>query len=303
LGQILSTLLSHALKNTTIDHVFVEATFNSDMDQDDIGELQVVISDSEKSSRDSDTAQSVAEADERNTGIGLSISKGLAACMGGSVNLMENKERGNRIFLSVKLQVVSHEEKRFGSEQKLRGKRALLIDLPESTALALGEELSVWGIQVQISSGHDTSLQRLEELTAQAPVDVVVIYTKLNSMSGMVISRDIATHESYKDIKQVLVMSVLPRDTAEMKAHLRQYSQVSCIEKPVIRKRLYDVLLSRLVNGVEEEVEVSTAAKELSSVVNQPRILLVDDHRVDQMVISAMLKKMGCYVQVARNGA
>jgi len=303
LGQILSTLLSHALKNTTIDHVFVEATFNSDMDQDDIGELQVVISDSEKSSRDSDTAQSVAEADERNTGIGLSISKGLAACMGGSVNLMENKERGNRIFLSVKLQVVSHEEKRFGSEQKLRGKRALLIDLPESTALALGEELSVWGIQVQISSGHDTSLQRLEELTAQAPVDVVVIYTKLNSMSGMVISRDIATHESYKDIKQVLVMSVLQSDTAEMKAHLRQYPQVSCIEKPVIRKRLYDVLLSRLVNGVEEEVEVSTAAKELSSVVNQPRILLVDDHRVDQMVISAMLKKMGCYVQLALNGS
>ena len=36
--------------------------------------------------------------------------------------------------------------------------------------------------------------------------------------------------------------------------------------------------------------------------VIMPRVLLVEDHRVDQMVISAMLKKLGCYVQIAQNG-
>jgi CheY-like chemotaxis protein len=303
LGQILSTLLSHALKNTTIDHVFVEASFNADMDQDDIGELQVVISDSEKASRDSDGAQTMTVADERNTGIGLSICKGLAACMGGSVTFMENKDRGNRIFVNIKLQVLSHEEKRFGSDQKLRGKRLLMIDLPESAALALSEELNTWGMQVSTVNGHDTAMQKLEELQAQSPVDAVLIYTKLNSMNGVLISRDIATSEKYGDIKQILAMSVLQSDTAEMKAYLRQYPQVSLIEKPIIRKRLYEVLLNRLVNLVEDDVEYSPAARELISAVSQPRILLVDDHRVDQMVISAMLKKMGCYVQLAVNGS
>lgn len=303
LGQILSTLLSHALKNTTIDHVFVEASFNADMDQDDIGELQVVISDSEKASRDSEGAQTMTVADERNTGIGLSICKGLAACMGGSVTFMENKDRGNRIFVNIKLQVLSHEEKRFGSDQKLRGKRLLMIDLPESAALALSEELNTWGMQVSTVNGHDTAMQKLEELQAQSPVDAVLIYTKLNSMNGVLISRDIATSEKYGDIKQILAMSVLQSDTAEMKAYLRQYPQVSLIEKPIIRKRLYEVLLNRLVNLVEDDVEYSPAARELISAVSQPRILLVDDHRVDQMVISAMLKKMGCYVQLAVNGS
>lgn len=223
--------------------------------------------------------------------------------MGGSVTFMENKDRGNRIFVNIKLQVLSHEEKRFGSDQKLRGKRLLMIDLPESAALALSEELNTWGMQVSTVNGHDTAMQKLEELQAQSPVDAVLIYTKLNSMNGVLISRDIATSEKYGDIKQILAMSVLQSDTAEMKAYLRQYPQVSLIEKPIIRKRLYEVLLNRLVNLVEDDVEYSPAARELISAVSQPRILLVDDHRVDQMVISAMLKKMGCYVQLAVNGS
>src|SRR5690606_42068340 len=33
------------------------------------------------------------------------------------------------------------------------------------------------------------------------------------------------------------------------------------------------------------------------------KVLLVNDHRVDQMVISAMLKKSGCYVQLATTGS
>ena len=40
----------------------------------------------------------------------------------------------------------------------------------------------------------------------------------------------------------------------------------------------------------------------MTSPQSNHRVLLVEDHRVDQMVISAMLKKLGCYVQVAHNG-
>ncbi len=301
LGQILTTLLHHALKNTVIDHIYVEAGFSTDMDQDDIGELQLVISNSEKASRGGDE-DGLRESDERLTGIGLSICKGLAACMGGSVHLMENNERGNRIFISVKLQVISHEEKRFGSEQKLRGKRALLVDLPESSVLALSDELSVWGMDIAFANGREQTLQKLRELSQSTPVDVVLIYAKLNSMNGLALSRDIAGHEAFSAVRQVIAMSVLQSDTAEMRAHLQQYPQVSCIEKPIVRKRLYDVLVSRLVNQDDEEEDHSPVMNELQVTLMQPRILLVEDQRVDQMVISAMLKKMGYYVQLANDG-
>lgn len=303
LGQILSTLLNHALKNTTIDHVFVEARFNSDLDEGEGGELQVVISDSEKATQRGTAEQdALKNADEKHTGIGLSICKGLAACMGGSVHLMESKERGNRIFINIKLEVVSHHDKRFGSEQKLRGKRALLVDLPENTALVLNDELNVWGMSTTLAAGYDQALLKLNELSTKTPVDLVLIYTKLNSMSALVLSKEIASNPRYADITQIIVMSVLQSDTAEMKAHLQTYPKVTCIEKPIMRKRLYDVAVSHLLNLPEDEEDHSPDARELHAAVTQQRILLVDDHRVDQMVISAMLKKMGYYVQVAMDG-
>ena len=140
LNQILATLLNHTLKASRIEHVYIEARFHQE--QDDLGELQVIISDSEKNV----AGENDPEAHESNQkGIGLSICKGLAECMGGSIHLRENKNRGNRIFINVTLQVVSHEERRFGSEQKLRGKRALLVDLPDSNANALADEINAWG--------------------------------------------------------------------------------------------------------------------------------------------------------------
>lgn len=306
LGQILSTLLNHALKNTVIDHVFIEARFNPDLDLDDenLGELQVVISDSEKGTqRNAPDAATLKENEAKHTGIVLSICKGLAACMGGSVHLMENKERGNRIFINVKLEVVSHLERRFGADQKLRGKRVLLADLPENSELVLPEEMAVWGMNVTIANGYDQVLQKLHDLSEKAPVDLVVIYTKLNNMNALVLSKEIASNPAYANMQQIIVMSILQSDTPEMKAHLEAFPQVTSIEKPIIRKRLYDVALSRLLNLAEDDEDQSPAARELSSVVTQYKVLLVEDHRVDQMVISAMLRKMGYYVQLAATGS
>lgn len=304
LGQILSTLLNHALKNTTIDHVFIEARFNTDLDDSESGELQVVISDSDKTTqRAGADADSLRDADEKYTGIGLSICKGLAACMGGSVHLMESQERGNRVFINVKLDVISHEGKRFGSEQKMRGKRALLVDFPEHTEILLSDELNVWGMQTATANGYEQSLLKLQAMTVKAPIDLILIYAKLGSMNALVLSKEILGNSAYADIKQILAMSILQSDTVEMKDHLRAYPQVSCIEKPIIRKRLYDVALNSLLNVAEEDEDQTSEVRELGIALTQQRILLVDDDRVDQMVISAMLKKMGFYVQVAVNGS
>lgn len=304
LGQILSTLLNHALKVAAIDHVFVEATFNQDTDKDDIGELQVIISDSEKSTRRSEAEKNPAnEIEGQHNGIGISIVKGLAACMGGSVHLMENKQRGNRIFINVKLEVVSHEEKRFGSEQKLRGKHALLVDLPESTAVALVDEINTWGMATTTVNGYDQALQKLRQLHEKKPVDLVLIYNKLNSMNALILSKEIASDPAFAEVKQIIAMSILQSDSDEVRAHLRSYPQVLCIEKPIMRRRLYEAVLHRVLELPEDVDESGQRTKDALPSPGPKRILLVDDHRVDQMVISAMLKKLGYYVQVASDGA
>ena len=298
LNQILATLLNHTLKASRIEHVYIEARFHQE--QDDLGELQVIISDSEKNV----AAENDSDAHESNQkGIGLSICKGLAECMGGSIHLRENKNRGNRIFINVTLQVVSHEDRRFGSEQKLRGKRALLVDLPDSNANALADEINAWGMSTVISAGQEQTLAKLREQAASnAAFDLVLIFTKLNSMNGLALSREIAAHPEIADVKQIIAMSILQSDSPEMKLHLRSHPQICVIEKPIMRRRLHDVAVQKLLN-VNNDDERKTYEKDTLGLVVMPRVLLVEDHRVDQMVISAMLKKLGCYVQIAHNGS
>jgi two-component system, sensor histidine kinase RetS len=297
LNQILATLLNHTLKASRIEHVFIEARFHQE--QDDFGELQVIISDSEKNV----AGENDPEAHESNhTGIGLAICKGLAECMGGSIHLRENKNRGNRIFINVALQVVSHEERRFGSEQKLRGKRALLVDLPDSNANALADEINAWGMSTAIVAGQEQTILRLiEQANAGTPFDLVLIFTKLNNMNGLALSREIVAHPEIAAVKQIIAMSILQSDSPEMKLHLRSYPQVAVIEKPIMRRRLHDVAVQKLLNlSNEDERKLLDRDANMPAVI--PRVLLVEDHRVDQMVISAMLKKLGCYVQIAYDG-
>lgn len=295
MNQVLSLLMTHALKASRIDHIYIEARF--EQEQDDFGQLHVVISDSEKSV-DSNEQES-RESSYR--GIGLAICKGLAECMGGSVHLREEKNRGNRIFITLNLQVVSHEDRRFGAEQKFHGKQALLVDLPESNAHALAAEIHAWGMSTQIANGREEALAKLK--SSAQPIDLVLIYTRLGNMNGMALSAEIANQPTLASLKQILVMSTLQSDTPEMKSHLRMYPQVCVIEKPIIRKRLYDVAVQRLLSPQSMYAdERSAAERDAHSPAIMHRVLLVEDHRVDQMVISAMLKKMGCYVQLAKNG-
>jgi CheY-like chemotaxis protein len=298
LNQILATLLNHALKARRIEHVFIEARFHQE--QDDFGELQVVISDSEKNV----AGEVDADAKESNhAGIGLAICKGLAECMGGSIHIRENKNRGNRIFINIDLQVVSHEERRFGSEQKLRGKRALLVDLPDSNALALADEINAWGMSTVITTGQEQAINRLiEQAVAGTPFDLVLIVTKLNNMNGLAFSREIVAHPEIAGVKQIIAMSILQSDSPEMRLHLRSYPQVSVIEKPIMRKRLHDLAVQKLLNVANDD-ERKHVDKEMPAQPLVPRVLLVEDHRVDQMVISAMLKKLGCYVQIVQDGS
>lgn len=302
LGQILSTLLSHALKVVAIDHVLVEASFNQATDKDDVGELQVIISDSEKTlARDNSEKNSLNETEGMHNGIGISICKGLAACMGGSVHLMENKQRGNRMFINVKLEVVSYAESHYEVDQKLRGKRMLLVDLPESSSIALIDEINAWGMTTIAVNGYDQAMKKLQEHHKKDPIDVVLIYNKLNTMNALTLSKEIAGHVAFSKLKQIIAMSVLQSDTTDVKAHLRAYPQVTCIEKPIMRRRLYETTLQRVLDLPENTNDIHRT-RDAGVSTNPKKILLVDDHRVDQMVISAMLKKLGCYVQVAVNG-
>ncbi|WP_111640579.1 response regulator [Marinimicrobium alkaliphilum] len=303
MGQVLGTLLSHSLKFASSGTVLVEANFNQD--QSDSGELQVVISDSRQGRHAADDGRDDSP-DETLTGIGLAICKGLAECMGGRVHIQERRDTGNRIVITLALEVVAHELKTFAEDARLRGKRVLLVDLPDTIAQDIADEIGNWGMQSALVEGFDQALEHLQASEkAQEAIDLVLIYNRLNSLNALVLSKELATHDSFGGLRQVIAMSVLQRDADEVHAHLRDYPQVTCIEKPIMRKRLHDVIVHRLLQDAvgappEPESEEAETPKPTSG---GRRVLLVEEQRVSQMVLSGMLKKLGCYVQVSASGS
>ncbi len=295
LNQILSTLFNYALKAANIEQIFIEAKFQQT--QDDLGNLQIIISNNISANSSVDE-----EAETHMQGMGLSICKGLTECMGGSLHIREGKNRTHRIFMNVEIQVISHEENRLGAEHKLANKGIVLIDLPEVNGNALADELNAWGMNVWMVSGQEAAVNKLTELQKLKAVDAVLIYTRLTNMNGLAISREIAAQKSLAELPQIMAMSSLQSDTAEMRLHLRNHPLITIIEKPIIRRRLYDIMLQKLLfNNSENDTGFFDGQDSLGNTV-MPKILLVQDHRVEQMVMSAMLKKLGCQVHIVSQG-
>jgi CheY-like chemotaxis protein/signal transduction histidine kinase len=297
LGQIFGTLMTYAVKHSGMAQIFVEAVFHPG--ENESGELQLVISDASRTAHDEDTDE---RSDQNLRGIGLSICKGLAECMGGSVNLVENRESGKRIVINVQLDVVAYQD--VGQqEQRLRGKRILLVDIPEVVALDLVDQLARWGMKSTRVYGHTQAIKQLKASAQSEQLeDLVLIYNKLDSFDGLVLSRSIATEPALSGLAQIIAMSLLQRDSDETKNHLHEYPQVSCIEKPIMHRKLYETLVHRLLSHDTSEALLAEEEDDGINPVAGRRVLLVEDQRVSQMVVSGMLKKLGCQVHVASNG-
>ncbi|UZJ45079.1 response regulator [Marinimicrobium sp. C6131] len=297
LGQIFGTLMTYAVKHSGMAQIFVEAAFHPG--ENETGELQLVISDASRAAQEDDSDE---RTDQNLRGIGLSICKGLAECMGGSVNLVENRESGKRIVINVQLDVVAYQD--VGqAEQRLRGKRILLVDIPEVVALDLVDQLARWGMKASRVYGHAQALKQLKAAADNDQKnDLVLIYNKLDSFDALTLSRDIAKEPSLSALPQVIAMSLLQRDSEEARAHLHNYPQVSCIEKPIMHRKLYETLVHRLLSHDTSEALLAEEEDDGVSPVVGRKVLLVEDQRVSQMVVSGMLKKLGCQVHVASNG-
>ncbi|HEY7884644.1 MAG TPA: response regulator, partial [Cellvibrionaceae bacterium] len=309
LRQISASLLAHAIKFSVTGNVFVDVVY---VDDDDEGELQIVISDSSDNRSDDtridgdDVRLQEAEQTGR-VGIGLAISKGLAECMGGSVHMRKASSGGNRMVINVPVQSISHQGKKLGADQRLKGKQVLLVDLPDRVAMDIVDELKNWGMQALPVYGYQQAVDKVTDLQAQSQeVDMVVIYNRLNSFDALALSRELATQTNTQNILQLLAMSILQRDTDEVHEHLQRFAQVTCIEKPIMYKQLYDVFCERLLGDDLENPTFSEDSDDVDIADEKPvswRVLVVESHRVNQMVASGMLKKLDCLVYIVATGA
>ena len=151
---------------------------------------------------------------------------------------------------------------------------------------------------VEATQDEDVAMAILEEgLSSDHPFDGVLLYTKVKSLSLLSFAQRLQQHKDLNALPIAIAVTLQQRASEEVEALLK-ISHVKVMLKPVLRGNLHQCMRELLLDA-EALVEVQGHDHKQGT---GKRILLVDDHRVNQMVTKGMLQKLGYKVVLANNG-
>jgi len=156
--QILTNLISNAIKFTEQGEVNVSVTVNADADKE--ASLHFAVQDTGIGIPQSALPQlfkAFSQADNSTsrrfggTGLGLSISKKLLESMGGEIGLDSIEGQGSRFWFNLTLLPGKQPDPSKNTSGVLLGKKLLLVDANATSCANLSQHLSHWGCQVTIA--------------------------------------------------------------------------------------------------------------------------------------------------------
>ncbi|WP_166134336.1 response regulator [Nocardioides ochotonae] len=308
-GQVVTNLVSNAVKFTSAGEVVVRATGTTgshgsrvrvEVRDTGIGiapEVQEHLFEA-FSQADSSTTREYG-----GTGLGLAISERIVSAMGGEIGVESEPGVGSTFWFEVAF------EKPLGAtpgrdtarENAVAGLRVLVVDDNETNRFILTEQLQAWKVGVR---AVDSAYAALVELDAAAgrgtPYDVVLLDYMMPGADGEQLARMVRQERRHDDVRLVLLSSATePEDRWLTAAGLDAF-----LSKPVLPTRLLDVL-ARLGGRLEEEAgteDVAAAATSETAGV-RGRVLVVEDNEVNQLVAEGLLSRLGFEVRVAEHGA
>lgn len=290
--QIIANLLGHAIHFSEMGQVVFQASFLHGTASGD--QLKVLIRDEGREKNNDTSAVQVKARVAKNDSLNLAICKALARCMGGGVQLVRN-EGGQEIAITLRLEEAGQQSQRIASNPKMAGKSIILVDVPTQIALSVQSELEEWGIEAEIT----TSISVLQRVAASAGTEHLadMVFMFCDTETAIELASALKPHD---EIKLMLAIPQGQEENSQLQQLLRLFPAVRTVTKPVARQVMYDNINSLLFDICLEQAPTEQASIDISD--TDKKVLLVDDHRVNQMVASGMLKKLGYKIALAGNG-
>jgi PAS domain S-box-containing protein len=333
LRQILVNLLNNAVKFTETGEVIVSvqaSLVQSDPAASELGdlyEIQFAIQDTGigiPANRLDRLFKSFSQVDASTTrqyggtGLGLAISKRLSEMMGG---LMWVESSGNIGGTPPQnWQTMHHRSCTIGSTfyftmvapsisaqivepmkllPQLSGKRLLIVDDHPANRQILTLQAEAWGMEIwAVQSGAEA----LHWLKGGASFDVAILDMQMPEMDGLTLASAIHQHPNGQRLPLVLLTSIgtVEASMTALSAHF-----AACLSKPIKQSQLYEVLAQALQSQLAKAVQPPSnpVPDDLQLAEKLPlRILLAEDHLVNQKVALLLLGRLGYRADVAANG-
>jgi len=187
------------------------------------------------------------------------------------------------------------------SQPELAGKRVLIVDDNATNRQILTLQAQSWGMVTRTSGSARLAL---EWLAAKEQFDLAVLDMQMPEMDGLTLAAHI---RQYPDCEQLPLVMLTSMGRQEIDTLGWDVDFAAFLNKPIKQSQLYNVLIN-IFRESTTEVRVQpnrgTFLQSIPVLAEQSplRILLADDHLVNQKVALQILQRMGYRADVAGNG-
>ncbi len=236
------------------------------------------------------------------TGLGLAISSKLVAMMGGRIEVESRPGIGSTFRFTVVLEPGPEGERPSTDDlPRLVDRPILVVDDNATNLLILEEILRSWGARPSSVQGAAEAIDAmLAAAAAGQPFAAVLVDGMMPEIDGTGLIGRMRAEPSIAGLPVVMLTSAGAPEDPELISSL---GILACLTKPARQSDLFDAIMKALGSPAPADPSIPVADSPRPSKGRSLRILLAEDHPVNQKVAVRMLEGLGHSMVVAGDGA